>query len=313
MVDYSKWDSIVDSDSDGDGGPSPAPSQMPSRRGPDSAPSLGGGGGLEGMLGGLGGMFGGPGGAAPGSSGGAASDAATFDWPCELGPGASTHDLSPTVFRDPRTFVPVPTWAGNLVLKWGLVEKEGLGGIMDMIRAMSQNNSFGSDDHIDSPELQWCKRRGEAVADRIARARANAGPPVDLVLRVEMGWLESDAEEPDALCRLEPPVVRRLKVSSTTVLNTFHDKILGPAMGWVRNYHGYFFTDVSDGTIFAPYEKSNAVDMMHFPMHCTHCLDPWEFTLGDLLTEVGDRLLYVAPPPTTTPAPLLLLLMVLLL
>lgn len=45
---------------------------------------------------------------------------------------------------------------------------------------------------------------------------------------------------------------RRIKVAGSTKLFAFQDKILAPALGWVRNYHGYLFVDDKDGAIFGP-------------------------------------------------------------
>jgi hypothetical protein len=41
---------------------------------------------------------------------------------------------------------------------------------------------------------------------------------------------------------------RRIKVAGATKLSVFQDKILAPALGWTRNYHGYIFIDASDGS-----------------------------------------------------------------
>lgn len=43
---------------------------------------------------------------------------------------------------------------------------------------------------------------------------------------------------------------RRIKVAGATKMNTFQDKILAPALGWTRNYHGYLFVDANDGSQF---------------------------------------------------------------
>jgi hypothetical protein len=42
---------------------------------------------------------------------------------------------------------------------------------------------------------------------------------------------------------LQPPIWRRVKVSSSLTLHDFHNKVIIPAMGWATepSYHGYMF------------------------------------------------------------------------
>lgn len=90
---------------------------------------------------------------------------------------------------------------------------------------------------------------------------------------------------------VHPRVWRQIKVSSSISLSILHDKVLAPAFGWVRNYHGYIFTDQRDAALFGPID-SNAVDMMHLPMNGFLLLDDKKFNLCDLLRRVGDTLSY---------------------
>ena len=60
----------------------------------------------------------------------------------------------------------------------------------------------------------------------------------------------------------KPQIWRRVRVSGGIPLNIFHDKVLGPAIGWAQNYHGYKFTDFTDGAAIGPV-NSAAIDMMH--------------------------------------------------
>lgn len=45
---------------------------------------------------------------------------------------------------------------------------------------------------------------------------------------------------------------RQVKVSGAMKISAFQDKILAPALGWVRNYHGYIFIDSKDGAQYGP-------------------------------------------------------------
>ena len=42
-----------------------------------------------------------------------------------------------------------------------------------------------------------------------------------------------------------------------------HDRILGPAMGWVRHYHAYMFTDNESGACFGPKQTTAIVDFRY--------------------------------------------------
>jgi hypothetical protein len=58
------------------------------------------------------------------------------------------------------------------------------------------------------------------------------------------------------------------------VLNTFADKVIIPIMGWVRNFHGYVFTDRRDGSNFGP-KGSDAIDI------CCHLSRSWYYYMDD--------------------------------
>jgi hypothetical protein len=40
------------------------------------------------------------------------------------------------------------------------------------------------------------------------------------------------------LMNVTPMIWRRVRVPANITLNLLHDKVLAPAMGWVRDYHG---------------------------------------------------------------------------
>jgi hypothetical protein len=68
-------------------------------------------------------------------------------------------------------------------------------------------------------------------------------------------------------------------------LRTLHDRVIGPAMGWTRNYHGYIFTDVNDGAVFGP-ENSTAIDMMHMDLYVSTLPDT-QTTLAQMVQAPG--------------------------
>lgn len=85
---------------------------------------------------------------------------------------------------------------------------------------------------------------------------------------------------------------RRIRVSSSIPMDIFHDKVLAPALGWVRNYHAYLFTDSRDGAQFGP-TSSTAIDYMHLGLNGYVCLDDSQYYLNDFLTMPLDVLYYI--------------------
>jgi hypothetical protein len=67
---------------------------------------------------------------------------------------------------------------------------------------------------------------------------------------------------------------------------TLHDRFIGPAMGWTRNYHGYVFRDVVDGAVFGP-ENSTAIDMMHMTDFYVRSVPDTQTTLAQLVQSSG--------------------------
>lgn len=97
-----------------------------------------------------------------------------------------------------------------------------------------------------------------------------------------------------SLQRTSPEIFRLVRASGSTSLRTLQDKIISPAMGWARSYHGYYYTDLSDGTLFGNETAGKGVDstlMKHYHGH--KFIDDREVLLGDLVEKVGDELEYV--------------------
>jgi len=83
-------------------------------------------------------------------------------------------------------------------------------------------------------------------------------------------------------------------VPAATPLNTLHDKILGPLMGWSRNRHGYVFQDPRDGAVLGPKKNSaDFADMKHANLKFNTYMDDQDIPLALLLHAVGDYCWYV--------------------
>jgi len=87
---------------------------------------------------------------------------------------------------------------------------------------------------------------------------------------------------------IEPKIFRKFKVSANVTLFSFSDKIVLPIMGWVRNYHGYVFTDQKDGSVFGN-KEGQFIDYMHLDSHGVFdMIDDTKFKLCDVFQKKGD-------------------------
>lgn len=151
-----------------------------------------------------------------------------------------------------------------------------------MLRMFMRNNYIG----LESPEAQFVKPLKKRKYKKLKSELPERQPLFerDFVLCIELcrGDLRS----------MKPRLYRRVAVSGGLALRVFHDRVLGPAMGWVRNYHGYFFTDPTDGAVFGC-ENSRAIDMMHKENNVSGMLDDSGVHLAQVLFEEGMQLLYL--------------------
>eukprot|EP00927_Polykrikos_kofoidii_P038725 TRINITY_DN33148_c0_g1_i1.p1 TRINITY_DN33148_c0_g1~~TRINITY_DN33148_c0_g1_i1.p1 ORF type:complete len:425 (+),score=60.22 TRINITY_DN33148_c0_g1_i1:71-1276(+) len=131
----------------------------------------------------------------------------------------------------------------------------------------------------------------EEVVERISVRRTSA--KVSLVLDIR-------------LVGILPEIRRRVRVPSNTPMAALHDKVIAPAVGWMRNYHAYLFTlgswaypngrklpeehDISFGPV-----DSGAVDMMHSKgfRGGKHIVDATKVCVSDLLQEPGQYMKYI--------------------
>lgn len=196
--------------------------------------------------------------------------------------GAGLRDVF--LEEDPRTFRPVARAPSGAVAFWGLPEQDM--GMEGMMRQMQTQFFYFTQE---TPEQQFVNVLVERKRAALAASRDAAAQGRDLVVRVALAehprW-GKDFEE------LDPPVWRRLRVSGRTNLRVLHDRILGPVVGWTRNYHAFFFTDFADGALWCPIDESSAIDMMHVKTHVIAALKPSETALGELLRAPGDKIGY---------------------
>ena len=111
--------------------------------------------------------------------------------------------------------------------------------------------------------------------------------PFDFVIRITL------VRDETSLAELNPSVWRRFKISSNVNLELMHDKILAPIMGWVRNYHTYYFRKANASKAYVQ-QDTHASDAMHISStlrSATRC-KPEDATIGDLLKKEGDKCIY---------------------
>ncbi|KAL7544911.1 hypothetical protein ACHAWF_008280 [Thalassiosira exigua] len=119
----------------------------------------------------------------------------------------------------------------------------------------------------------------------------------DLIVLITLVLDESSAKGNT----LDPPVWRKIKVSSSINLELLHDKVIAPVVGWTRNYHTYYFRK---GDVYYTQKDSDAADASawlspslmprgHDKFHgARNGSDPESATLGMLLKDVGDTCIY---------------------
>ncbi|KAL7496857.1 hypothetical protein ACHAWT_005050 [Skeletonema menzelii] len=126
-------------------------------------------------------------------------------------------------------------------------------------------------------------------------------PSADLIIQITLVLSESSATQ-----ALNPPVYRKIKVSSAINLELLHDKVIAPCFGWTRNYHTYYFRtahdDDDDGVVYYTQKDSDAADATSWLSPSLLSEDPYagpksglkpeSATLGDLLRNVGDYCFY---------------------
>ena len=131
--------------------------------------------------------------------------------------------------------------------------------------------------------------------------------PPDLIILITLVLDESSSSaQNNNVNTLNPPVYRKIKVSSAINLELLHDKVIAPCFGWTRNYHTYYFQTSND--VYYTQKDSDAADATAWlsrsllpPSQDPYAgpksgLKPESATLGDLLNYVGDHCFYNYDP-----------------
>ncbi len=181
-------------------------------------------------------------------------------WPRFVSPGSGDNEdtLAPAFWENPEKFKPtvghgLDTW--HRCFTWGTSDEEWdkrHGGTI--ARMMKANNYTGSP----SAERQFINALIEKKKRLLAAAKPTAEPFYERDFVVDVDLFEpfereaSNLEEPPTMqellfaSRIDDRCFRTVRVSGGITLRALHDKVLAPMFGFVRNYHGYVFTDLSD-------------------------------------------------------------------
>ncbi|KAJ7258743.1 MM3350-like domain-containing protein [Mycena haematopus] len=187
--------------------------------------------------------------------------------------------IHPVYLTDPTNFKPRRHRRGDM-LEWGIVELDfsvHLSTAELIERRRIQDAALANCLYHGElqPQVQFVKALMEQKKAKIAAARDPQRELCDFVLAVRLRSTES-ASTTSCL------MWRRIKVAGATKLSVFQDKILAPALGWTRNYHGYLFVDDSDGAQFGAAGASH-IDLMFLKDNGYTYLDDHDFSLADVL------------------------------
>ncbi|KAJ6584418.1 MM3350-like domain-containing protein [Mycena capillaripes] len=187
--------------------------------------------------------------------------------------------IHPVYLTDPATFKPRRHRRGDM-LGWGIVERDASVqlSIMEIIEDRMKHDGALAKYmyHGDlQPQVQFIHALMEQKKAKIAAARDPQRELCDFVLTIRLRKIETPSCTKSIMWR-------RIKVAGATKLNVFQDKILAPALGWTRNYHGYLFIDDSDGAQYGAKGGSH-IDLMHLKDNGHTYLDDHEFSLADIL------------------------------
>ncbi|KAJ7626609.1 MM3350-like domain-containing protein [Mycena polygramma] len=187
--------------------------------------------------------------------------------------------IHPVYLTDPATFKPRRHRRGDM-LSWGIIERDNSKelSLVELIQLRMKEDSAMAKCMYHgnlTPQVQFIRGLMEQKKANIADARDPQRELCDFVLTVRLRGTEK------ASCT-QSIMSRRIKVAGATKLSVFQDKILAPALGWTRNYHGYIFIDDSDGTQYGAKGGSH-IDLMHLKDHGHTYLDDDEFSLADIL------------------------------
>ncbi|KAJ7505819.1 MM3350-like domain-containing protein [Mycena galericulata] len=191
-------------------------------------------------------------------------------------------DLSgfhPVYLKHPDEFIPRRHRRGDMI-DWGIVELDHSDqrSLVETIQLRMKQDSWLIKCMYHGsllPQVQFINALMERKKAKIAAARDPQRELCDYVLTVRL----RDKEVASCTSAI---MWRRIKVSGATKVGVFHDKILAPALGWTRNYHGYLFVDDRDGAQYGP-DGGSYIDFMHLKDNGYTYLDDHEYSLADIL------------------------------
>eukprot|EP00111_Clytia_hemisphaerica_P002919 TCONS_00008282-protein len=167
-----------------------------------------------------------------------------------------------------------------------------------MMRIMQTQMIYGafSKEDLVYPEIQ-IKKLFAAPFERALTERSKSKEHLRLqskifVLKYSLTPFITSYEEEweDRLTDKKVRAWRLISCYGETNLDTLHDRILGPAMGWCRHFHTYKYIVPTNGACFGP-GTSEAIDKMH--AMTSYTLDSSKYQLAHLLREPGQRLVYI--------------------
>ncbi|RPA77549.1 hypothetical protein BJ508DRAFT_330050 [Ascobolus immersus RN42] len=140
----------------------------------------------------------------------------------------------------------------------------------------------------ETPEEKWVARvaaaRGRKINCEANQAAFKERQAQDYVLKVTL--LDVKDKEGTNFCH------RVIQVSGAIPLNVLVDKVLLPAMGWLRNYHGYTLVSQTDGTVYGPNKMAVFEDMKQMPKRGVCSLDDEKYTLAHLLADETSSIMF---------------------
>jgi hypothetical protein len=184
---------------------------------------------------------------------------------------------------------------------WGVPEDVGEEGMMRHMKRTMNGESFYSSysgNNLEKPQVQLRKFFAAPIERQLAEFSST-----DLhqqlanklfVLKIAV-HPENSSTKRNAFDRCQDPafkVWRLVTVRGDTNLDSFHDQIIGPAMGWRRHYHAYEFTIPTSGAVFGPV-NSGAIDMVHASSEGDYMLNTEDYDVRHVLRKQGDRLGYL--------------------
>lgn len=207
-------------------------------------------------------------------------------------PNHPLHLLPRALWYHPDDFVPRPDPRRGYVHDWGIDEDENPNetkgkSMTEMMKEMMLKDSY-QEANLETPEVQFAEALARKKVEKLKRQLPESSVffKRDFVLKITLtGERERDVD-------LAKPLWRRVRVSGGISLSAFQDKVIGPVMGWARNFHAYQFLDRTDGSIFGP-KNSRAIDIQHLGTTGYYMNDDTLVRLGELLQKPGDVIGYM--------------------